>query len=93
MFSRMESLGLSFVGPQAPGGGCQADPWPAELPDDSRNVPTFRTSLVQCETATRQLDFVFASDTLKPRLRVCALNSPYDWGPSDHCRVLIELRP
>ena len=93
VFSRMESLGLSFVGPQAPDGGCQADPWPAELPDDSRNVPTFRTSLVQCETATRQLDFVFASDTLKPRLRVCALNSPYDWGPSDHCRVLIELRP
>jgi hypothetical protein len=43
------------------------------------------------ETATRQVDFVFASDSLKDRLRIRALNAPDEWGPSDHCRVLIEL--
>jgi hypothetical protein len=92
VFSRMESLGLCFVGPQAPGGGCQVEPWPVELPKDCRNVPTFRTSRGRPETATRQLDFVFASDALRPRMRASALNAPDDWGPSDHCRVLIELQ-
>ncbi len=43
IFDRMSALGLRFIGPQAPGGGEQASPWPSELPEDSRNVPTFRT--------------------------------------------------
>ncbi len=42
-----------------------AKPWPDELPPDSKNVPTFRTRINQPETATRQLDFVFASEALK----------------------------
>lgn len=90
VFSRMEALGLTFVGPQAPDGGYQAEPWPPELPKGSRNVPTYRTAVDRPETATRQLDFVFASHALESRLRVSALNSPEDWGPSDHCRILIE---
>ena len=96
IFSRMEALGLPFVGPQAPDGGCPARPWPDELPKESKNVPTFRSKIKQPETATRQLDFFFASKEWKPRLTVRALNAPDDpdeWGPSDHCRVLIELRP
>lgn len=36
------TAGLSFIGPQAPAGRL-ADPWPAELPRTSRNVPTYRT--------------------------------------------------
>ena len=42
--------------------------------------------------ATRQLDLVFASHALADQLTVCALNGdPEEWGPSDHCRVAIEL--
>ena len=91
VFARMKAIGLPFVGPQAPDGSEQASPWPDELPKDSKNVPTFRTRIQQPETATRQLDFVFASEPLRDRLRVRALNSSDEWGPSDHCRILIEL--
>ena len=91
VFDRMSSLGLRFVGPQAPDGGKQALPWPSELPEDSRNVPTFRTNKKKPETATRQLDFVFASEGIADRLRVRAANSIEEWGPSDHCRIFIDL--
>jgi endonuclease/exonuclease/phosphatase family metal-dependent hydrolase len=89
-FGRMSALGLSLVGPQAPAGR-RADPWPAELPPSSNNVPTFYTSHQTPATATRQLDFVFASDGLSEQVRVSALNEPEHWGPSDHCRVGIEV--
>jgi hypothetical protein len=91
VFARMEALGLRLVGPWAPGGGSQAMPWPAELPPDSRNVPTYRTRQKKPETGTRQLDYVFASDAIYERVSARALNAPEEWGPSDHCRVLIEL--
>jgi len=63
IFSRMKSLGLKFVGPQAPNGR-QADPWPSELPTNSKIVPTFYSNRQTQETASRQLDFVFASVVL-----------------------------
>lgn len=91
VFNRMEALGLPLVGPYAPEGGSPPDPWPSELPPNSTTVPTFRTAAAKPETATRQLDFIFASDSLKGRLHVRALNTPNEWGPSDHCRILIEL--
>lgn len=87
IFSRMSALGLPFVGPQHPN-GIQADPWPDELPRESKNVPTYRPN---SRRATRQLDFVFASRDLVPRMTVRALNCVDDWGPSDHCRVEIEI--
>jgi endonuclease/exonuclease/phosphatase family metal-dependent hydrolase len=90
VFSRMSALGLPFVGPQAPAGR-QAEPWPDELPRASSNVPTYHTNQQTPATATRQLDFVFASSSLGERVRVCALNEPDSWGPSDHCRVEIEV--
>ena len=89
VFARMASLGLRFVGPQAPNGR-QAAPWPAELPANSLNVPTFYSSRQRPESATRQLDFVFASESIASQVKVRALNDPYEWGPSDHCRILIE---
>lgn len=92
VFTRMEALGLRFVGPQAPSGGAQAMPWPEELPPDSRNVPTYRTRQRHPETGTRQLDFVFASVEIYDRVSARALNTPENWGPSDHCRVLIEFK-
>ena len=91
VFTRMDALGLRFIGPQAPNGR-QADPWPDELPRDSLNVPTYRTNRQTPATATRQLDFVFASDGLGNSLTARALNSPEHWGPSDHCRLEIEIQ-
>lgn len=87
IFARMDALGLPFVGPQHPHGR-QAEPWPKELPADSKNVPTFRP---RSGVATRQLDFVFASRELVPRMQVRAMNDPQEWGPSDHCRIEITL--
>ena len=90
VFDRMHSLGLPFVGPQHPHGR-QADPWPDELPEDSKNVPTYIHSSQTPETATSQLDFVFASESMADSVEVRALNRPDEWGPSDHCRIEIEV--
>lgn len=90
VFDRMEAIGLRCVGPEYPNGR-QADPWPDELPRDSKNVPTFHHSRQSPETATRQLDYVFASTGLVGSLKVRALNAPGEWGPSDHCRIGIEF--
>ena len=90
VFSRMAALGFKFVGPQKPHGR-QADPWPQELPPDSNNVPTYYSRGQTPETCTRQLDFVFASERFAERVHVRALNAPDKWGPSDHCRVEIEI--
>jgi endonuclease/exonuclease/phosphatase family metal-dependent hydrolase len=90
VFDRMEAIGLRFVGPQSPN-GVQADPWPTELPADSKNVPTFRRHRHDPSTATRQLDFVFASESIAARVHAAALNRPEEWGPSDHCRVRIVV--
>lgn len=91
VFDRFEAIGLPFVGPQAPNGH-QAVPKPKELPEGSLNVPTYRTRRKNPATATRQLDFVFASRGLHDRVAVSALNAPEEWGPSDHCRVEIHLQ-
>lgn len=90
VFARMAAMGVPFVGPQSPNGR-SADPWPAELPLESRNVPTYHSTHMTPAQATRQLDFVFASTDLVSRVRVTALNEPGEWGPSDHCRILIEI--
>jgi hypothetical protein len=92
VFTRMAAIGLLFVGPQHPHGE-QCSTWPSELPRESKNVPTFRTRMADPSSATRQLDFVFASQDLTGRLRVRARNSAAEWGPSDHCRLQIELDP
>ena len=67
VLSRASTLGLDFVGPQSPSGR-QAKSWPDELPKDSKNVPTFHSNHQKPETATRQLDFVFASRSIADRL-------------------------
>lgn len=91
VFERFKALGMCFVGPQAPEGGRQADPWPKELPEDSFNVPTFYHNRQTSERATRQLDYVFASESIADRVKVKALNNLEEWGTSDHCRILIDL--
>jgi hypothetical protein len=90
VFDRAEALGLICVGPHTPNGR-QAEPWPDELPRDSVNVPTFHTSRNAPATATRQLDFVFASGSIADHVTARALNEIEEWGPSDHCRIEIEV--
>ena len=83
-------MGLTCIGPQAPNGR-QAQPWPAELPQDSVNVPTFHTNrqtpATATATATPQLDFVFASEPIADQVSAAARNGMDEWGPSDHCRI------
>jgi hypothetical protein len=90
IFDRMTAIGLRFVGPQAPHGR-QADPWPSELPRDSLNVPTFHSNRQTPASATRQLDFVFASAEIANRINVRALNQLEEWDSGDHCRIGIDL--
>ncbi|WP_419554431.1 hypothetical protein [Candidatus Poriferisodalis sp.] len=90
VFERMNALGLEFLGPQAPEGGLQADPTPPGLPADTRNVPTFYAAGQKPGAAANQLDYVFASRGFHEQVKVRALNSPDEWGSSDHCRILIE---
>lgn len=90
VFSRLEALGLVLVGPQQPDGRA-ADPVPPGLPGDTRNVPTYYTTRQRPESAANQLDYVFASRGFHERVKVRALNNPAEWGPSDHCRVAMEV--
>ena len=90
VFARLDALGFEFLGPQYPHGS-KANPTPPGLPIDSRNVPTYYTTRQTPETAANQLDYVFASRGFHKGVRVSALNDPDEWGPSDHCRIGIEV--
>lgn len=91
VFSRLEALGLEFIGPQSPNGR-PAIPQPPGLPEDTKNVPTYHTNQQKPETAANQLDYVFASRGLHKQVTAKALNEPEEWGPSDHCRIEIEIK-
>ncbi len=90
VFSRMAAIGLPLVGPQFPNGR-QADPWPDWLPQVSLNVPTYYNIGSSPAEASGQLDYVFASVGMVDSTTVRALNGVDEWGPSDHCRILIEV--
>ena len=99
IFDRLDALGFAFAGPQWPAGR-RSDPPSAEVPPDTRNVPTFLTPARLREmrdapadgaVSGNQLDYAFASRGFHERVRVRALNAPDEWGPSDHCRLLIEV--
>ena len=88
---RMDALGLEFLGPQSPAGR-QAQPTPQGLPADTENVPTYHTTRQSPTTAQNQLDYAFASRGFHETVGVRAMNSIEEWGASDHCRLLIEVR-
>jgi len=90
VFDRIEAIGLQFVGPQFPAGR-QAEPWPKELPLESKDVPTYYPTQRDPRGATRQIDFVFCSPQLTSNVSVRALNGINEWGLSDHCRIDISL--
>ena len=77
-FRTMGEIGLHRVGPEEPN----------YIQKSLRETP---------ETAHRRLNHVFVSESLRDRVAVAALNDPNEdsdafWGPSDHCRISIEVR-
>ena len=91
VFERMDAMGLEFIGPRYPDGR-RTDPIPPGLPVETKNVPTFYAPRARIpENAVHQLDYAFASRGFHHSVRTRALNSPDEWGSSDHCRIVIEI--
>ena len=90
VWDRFEALGLEFLGPQAPNGR-QTSATPADVPQDTQNVPTFCPPGKSAAEATHQLDYAFASRGFHDSVTVRALNEVGEWGSSDHCRLLIDV--
>ncbi len=89
VFERMAAIGLEFIGPQAPDGR-QAELRATNEPATSRNVVTFYLPGKNPKTGSNlQLDYAFASRGFHENVEVRAMNSPEEWGPSDHCRIEI----
>ena len=91
VWERMHALGLEFLGPQAPHGR-PAESEPDDVPSDTKNVPTFYRPWTKPETAVNQLDYAFASRGFHEKVSVRAMNDIEEWGPSDHCRLMIEVK-
>jgi len=89
-WDRVAALGLEFLGPQAPDGWQPAAPQPDVSPD-TKNVPTWVRNGRNPEEANRQFDYAIASHGFHEWVKVRALNRADQWGPSDHCRLLIEI--
>ena len=89
--ARMQALGLKFLGPQMPHGR-RAKSVPYDVPSDTKNVPTFYPPGSGPESAVNQLDYVFASHGFHESVSVLAMNEVEEWGPSDHCRLMIDVK-
>ena len=88
VWDRMKAIGLEYTGPYP--AGQRADTIPSHLPRNTKNVPTYRANKPP-EDAQLQLDHVFASHGFHENVSVRAMNEVKEWGPSDHCRLLIEV--
>ncbi|MCY4510536.1 MAG: hypothetical protein OXG35_26790 [Acidobacteria bacterium] len=92
VWHRMEALGFEYLGPRHPN-GWRADPIPEHQPADTKNVRThYRSKKEFPASAPLQLDHVFASRRFHESIETRALNGVDEWGPSDHCRLLIDVR-
>lgn len=90
VWDRMQALGLEFLGPQVPHGRKPASD-PDDVPSDTKNVPTYYQRGGP-EAAVNQLDYAFASRGFHEKVSVRAMNEIDEWGSSDHCRLLIEVK-
>ena len=90
VWGRMQALGLEFLGPQSPHGRRASSP-PADVPSDTKNVPTYYQRGGRAETARDQLDYAFASRGFHETVSVRAMNEIEEWGSSDHCRLMIKI--
>ena len=93
VWNRFRALGLRFLGPQWPNASRQACGHPTDVPSDTKNVPTYFSVPHRQSPATAkyQLDYAFASRGFHRSVRVHAMNGIDEWGPSDHCRLMIEI--
>lgn len=89
VWKRFDALGLEFLGPQYPNGR-QATTSP-DVPENTQNVATYYSPGQSPENADRQFDYVFASRGFYERIKTKALNEVDEWGPSDHCRIMIKV--
>lgn len=76
ILARLEALGLEYIGPQT----AEGEP-----------VPTFYKRSEEASTASRPLDHAFASRGFHEGMVVGAMNGADEWGPSDHCRITIDI--
>ena len=91
VMDRFQALGLDYMGPQHPNGR-QAKPIPEHLNERSLDVPTYYSKSSNTPAgAYVQIDHVFASRGFHEEIRTRALNEVEDWGPSDHCRIAIDV--
>lgn len=90
IWDRFDVLGFEYLGPQFPNGR-KADPTPEHLPEETKNVPTYRTNSMSPMTAQLQLDHAFASCGFHESIKTRALNCVCQWGSSDHCRLVMEV--
>ena len=74
-----------------PGSARTATNLPAEPRGLVMSLPSTRRREGRPEKSNPALDFVFATRNIADRVAVRALNEVQEWGPSDHCRILIEL--
>ncbi|MCY3783978.1 MAG: hypothetical protein OXG79_09355 [Chloroflexi bacterium] len=77
-FDRMQALGFRHVVPEG-------------RRSDRGDVVTFRSISETPAQAWAQADYVFATENIADRVTARALNEPDEWGPSDHCRLVIDL--
>ena len=97
IFDRMSAIGMEFVGPRAGDGSRKADHPTCDVRPSTCNVPTRlsrerKSAYEEGVLSGNQLDYVFASRGLDESVRVWAMNrTPVEWGPSDHCRIVIEV--
>ena len=61
-------------------------------PRMSRLFIPVHTGEPPAKSAWNQLDYVFASKGFHESVIVRAMNGVDEWGPSDHCRLLIEIK-
>ena len=92
VWDRMQALGLEFLDPQVPQGRrAEAPLEPVDVPADTKDVPTWYFPGAGPAGAKYQLDYVFASRGFHKKVSVRAMNGIEEWGPSDHCRLAIEV--
>ena len=91
VLDRFEALGLEYLGPQYPAGR-RADPIPEHLNEESLDVPTYYHKPSNTPAgAGVQIDHVFVSRGFHEEVQTKALNGVAEWGPSDHCRICIDV--
>ena len=97
IFDRMSAIGMEFVGPRAGDGSRKADSPTDDVRPSTCNVPTRlspqrKSEFKKCDILSgNQLDYVFASRGFHESISVRAMNGVEEWGPSDHCRIVIDV--